>query len=280
MKSATVAALLAEAEQRLHCSPTARLDSEVLLGEVLKAERSHLYSSPERPVTPQQQARYHYLIAERACGVPVAYLTGWREFWSLKIEVNKYTLIPRPETEHLVEVALDLIRTHGFQTIVDLGTGSGAIALAIASEHPGAQITATDISEGALHIAHRNAKRLGLTNVIFQRGDWYEALDGMRFDLILSNPPYVASDDPRLREGDLRFEPPIALLAGGEGLTAIRRIIAEAGRHLYPGGWLALEHGYDQKGVLWDLFQSSGFQDIRTISDYSGQDRVTLARQL
>lgn len=280
MGRATLKALLAEAEQRLSSSPTPRLDAEVILCEVLKSERSHLYASAEEEVLPEQQRHYRRLVVERARGVPVAYLRGWREFWSLRIEVNRHTLIPRPETEHMVEAALELIRARGSQAIADLGTGTGCIALAIASEYPSCQITATDIAEEALEVARQNTKRLGLHNLEFRYGDWCEALDGKRFDLILSNPPYVASGDPHLRAGDLRFEPPRALLGGADGLTAIRRIIADVMRYLRPGGWLALEHGCDQKGALWDLLRSSGFRNIQTVRDYSGQDRVTLARGL
>src|SRR5918996_5657561 len=242
MRPVTIRALMAEAEQRLSASPTPRLDAEVLLCKALKIARGHLYSAPEEKVRPEQQIYYHRLITERMQGVPIAYLIGWREFWSLRIEVNRHTLIPRPETEHLVEAALDLVRAQGSSIIADLGTGSGAIALAIASEYPDTQITATDLSGEALEVARQNAVRLGLHNIQFRRGDWCEALVGERFDLILSNPPYVASNDPCLGQGDLRFEPPEALLGGKDGLTAIRRIIAEAGGYLRPGGWLVLEH--------------------------------------
>jgi release factor glutamine methyltransferase len=278
MKSATIASLLKDAEQRLPGSPTPRLDAEVLLCHVLSAARSHLFSSPDERVPGAKQARYYHFIAERARGMPIAYLIGRREFWSLDIRVNEYTLIPRPETEHLVEVALHLIQTQGIRHLADLGTGSGAIALAIASECPECQIIATDISGDALHVARQNAIRLGFHNISFHQGNWCEGLDGMSFDLIVSNPPYVPVSDPCLEEGDLHFEPPIAFMGGADGLGAVRQIIAQARGYLRPGGWLALEHGYNQRSAVWSLLRSSGFHDLSTSCDYSGNDRVTVAR--
>lgn len=278
MSAATIGSLLREAEQQLSASPTPRLDAEVLLCKVLKLQRSHLFSAAYECVHAQARACYEHVIAERARGMPVAYLTGYREFWSLPVEVNPHTLIPRPETEHLVEVALELIQSQGARKLADLGTGAGAIALAIASAYPECQITATDISAEALHVARRNAARLRLHTIAFRHGDWYEALEETAFDLILANPPYIPLAHPCLKEGDLRFEPRLALLGGMDGLEALRRIVVGASKYLRLGGWLALEHGHDQKKALCELLSAAGFQGIRSLRDYGGHDRVILAQ--
>ena len=274
----TIRSLLIEAERRLNGSDTGRLDAEVLLCHVLATDRARLYSAKDNVVSDGVQVRYRELISKRASGVPVAYLTGQREFWSLPLEVNDHTLIPRPETEHLVETALELIRTEDLRRIADLGTGSGAIALAIRSERPGCDVVATDISEAALALAQDNAARLDISGIDFRLGDWCEALAGETFDLIVSNPPYVADNDPYLHQGDLRFEPRLALAAGTDGLDAIRRILAGVRACLRKRGWLALEHGFDQKERLWNLLENHGFQPLKTVRDYGGKERVTVAK--
>jgi len=255
-------------------NPSVRLDAEVLLAHALDKPRTHLRAWPEHPVADHQTTRYRELIARRAGGEPIAYLTGTREFWSLSLEVTPETLIPRPETELLVEVALSLIPARERIPVADLGTGTGAVAAAVATERPGCAVLATDVSPEALEVAARNMARLGLDNVRLRRGDWCEALAGERFALIASNPPYVAREDPHLDRGDVRFEPRMALSAGDDGLDAIRAITATAGDHLLPGGALAVEHGHDQGPAVRELFARSGYVDVRSHVDLAGNDRV------
>lgn len=281
--------LLASAVATLGPQQTgARLDAEVLLAYALDAPRVRLHARPDAPVTPSRAARYRALIARRAGGEPVAYLTGLREFWSLSLEVTQDTLIPRPETERLVEVALARIPDAAAFTLADLGTGCGAVAAAIASERRGCRIVATDICPRALAVAARNIERLGLDNVSLRQGDWCDALaDGLaeasagfggvggdRFALIVSNPPYVARRDPHLASGDVRFEPPIALRSGDDGLQAIRRIAAGAREHLLADGALVLEHGHDQGPAVRALLRRHGYRDVRGYRDLAGNDRV------
>lgn len=256
--------------------PSARLDAEVLLAHTLDKPRTHLRAWPEHPVTDLQTSRYRELIARRAGGEPVAYLTGTREFWSLSLEVTPETLIPRPETELLVEVALSLIPAGERVPVADLGTGTGAVAAALATERPACAVLATDASPRALVVAARNMARLGLGNVTLREGDWCEALAGEHFVLIASNPPYVAREDPHLDRGDVRFEPRMALSAGDDGLDAIRAITAAATGHLLPGGALAVEHGYDQGEAVRELFVRHGYGDVRGFQDPSGCDRVVV----
>ena len=275
----TIRALLAEAEGRLRHSDTPRLDAEVLLSHLLTTDRARLYAAWDETVSDETEARYREWVSKRVAGAPVAYLTGQREFWSLPLEVNEHTLIPRPETEHLVEVAIGLIRTEGAHRISDLGTGTGAIALAIRSEYPDCRIVATDISEDALAVARRNTARLGFSDIDFRLGDWCQALACETFDLIVSNPPYIAEGDPYLQQGDLRFEPRLALASGADGFDAIRRILAGTSACLRQGGWLVLEHGFTQREGLWELLKSYSFQSLETLRDYNGKDRITLAKR-
>ncbi|MEP6907689.1 MAG: peptide chain release factor N(5)-glutamine methyltransferase, partial [Pseudoxanthomonas sp.] len=228
--------------------------------------------------TADASLRFQQLLEARLAGQPVAYLTGTRGFWTLALEVTPDTLIPRPETERLVELSLARLPPGTGARVADLGTGSGAIALAIAKERPQAQVIATDASQAALEVARRNAFANGISNVEFRQGHWFTPLDGERLDLIASNPPYIANDDPHLRQGDLRFEPVTALSSGTDGLDDIRQIVGAASGCLVVGGWLLLEHGFDQGASIRDLFKMSGFIDIATERDLESRDRVTLGR--
>jgi release factor glutamine methyltransferase len=276
----SIAALLREGAQQLAASgEAARLEAELLLGEVLGRPRSFLFAFPEQVPDANSAGRYRALIAARAAGRPVAQLLGRRDFWSLALAVDEHTLIPRPETELLVEAALARLPPDRAAHAADLGTGSGAIALAIASERPLLELVATDASAAALAVAQRNAQALGLASrVVFRLGDWLAPLAGERFDLIASNPPYLAEDDPHLKQGDLRFEPRSALASGTDGLDAIRRIVADAPAHLRPGGWLLLEHGLEQGAAIRALLEAAGFAAVRTLRDLEDRDRVSLGQ--
>ncbi len=256
---------------------TGRLDAELLLAQALGKPRSHLYAWPERQLGRDELLRFQKLIERRAAGEPIAYLLGRREFWSLELEVSPSTLIPRPETECLVEQALKHIPSDAHWLIADLGTGSGAIALAIASERPRCRILATDIYGTALEVARRNAGRLHLDNVSFVQGDWCAPLRTGRFQVILSNPPYIRETDPHLRQGDVRFEPRGALAAGADGLASLRRIAEDVREHLAPPALLLLEHGFDQEQAVHLLLERVGYRDISTIRDLANHPRVTQA---
>ena len=245
---------------------------------VCRLGRSELINGDRLAMSNAQQQRLDELVARRRQGEPVAYLTGVREFWSLELNVSSATLIPRPETELLVEIALECIPHDAPWTIADLGTGSGAIALAVAKERPHCRVVATDLSLAALDVATSNAEKLGLTNVKIRAGDWLAPLAGETLDMILSNPPYIRSDDPHTREGDVRFEPPLALNAGPEGLESIRHIALHARRHLRPGGWLMFEHGWDQADAISSLLHQHGYRAIVCHRDLAGHDRVTGCR--
>ena len=253
---------------------TERLDAEVLLSHVLDRPRSYLHAWPERPLTPGEQSRFMSLIRRRRAGEPIAYITGRQEFWSLTFDVNRATLIPRPETELLVETALQLadpIGSYGLR-LADLGTGSGCIALALAHERPRWQITAVDVSDDALQMAQRNARRLGIDNVEFLWNDWLSGFSANTFDIIVSNPPYIRAGDPHLH--DIRHEPQTALVAGPDGLDALRRIITEAETCLKPNGLLLLEIGHDQSEAVHNLNQAAGYTGIQFKRDLAGIPRV------
>ena len=258
------------------------LDAQVVLAHVLAKDRAWLAAHADEPLTRDQEAAFFVLAKRRRDGEPVAYLTGVREFWGLPLRVSPAVLIPRPETETLVELALSRLPVDRDLRVLDLGTGSGAIALALAHERPRARVLATDRSTEALAVAEVNARSLEIGNVAFARSDWYDGLpDAWRdvaFDLIASNPPYVAIDDPHLREGDVRFEPAAALVSGFDGLAAIRQIVAGARAHLAPGGTLVVEHGYDQAERVRELFVEAGFAAIVTARDLAGIPRVLAGR--
>jgi release factor glutamine methyltransferase len=273
----TLAQALKQAAARLQAaSDSAGRDADVLLCHVLGQPLSHLRTHPERALAADAQQRFDRLIARRAAGEPVAYLVGEREFWSQPFEVSADTLIPRPETELLVEEALRRLDRAAVLELVDLGTGSGIIALSLAKERPRWRLTATDASLAALRMAEKNARRLHCANVRFRHGSWFEPLEGQRFDAIVSNPPYIAAGDPHLSLGDLRFEPASALVSGADGLDDLREIIAGALHHLRPQGMLLFEHGYDQGERLRALLQAAGFSQEETVRDLAGQERVTL----
>lgn len=253
-------------------------DALPLLLHVLGRSHGWLYAHGDAPLPAADAARFDALVARREAGEPVAYLVGRRGFWTLDLAVTTDTLIPRPETELLVELALARIPLAADARVADLGTGSGAIALAVASERPQARVVATDRSAAALAVAGANARALGVRNVEFREGDWFAPLAGGCFDLVASNPPYIAEDDPHLGRGDLRHEPAAALASGRDGLDAIRTIIAGAPRHLASGGWLLLEHGWDQGVAVAALLRAAGFDDVGTHADLERRDRVTLGR--
>lgn len=274
----TIRALIDAASAR-RAGVETRSEAEILLAHVLGRSRSWLFAWPEHEPTADQRAVYAQLIDARWRGEPIAYLTGRCGFWTLELDVTPAVLIPRPETELLVELALARLPLDREVCVADLGTGSGAIALAIASERPQARVLATDASEAALAVARGNARRLDLRNVEFAQGDWCVALGGAMFDLIVSNPPYIASGDPHLAQGDLRFEPGSALASGADGLDAIRCILAEAPRHLVERGWLLLEHGYDQAAAVRELLTAHAFVEIDSARDVAGHERVSFGRR-
>jgi len=275
----SIAEALQEARGALQHSDSDRLDAEVLLAHVLGKPRSHLHAWPDARLAADQATRYRRLLARRAAGEPVAYLTGRREFWSLEFEVSPATLIPRPETELLVEQALEVLPAGAPLRIADLGTGSGAVAVALARERRHWRLCATDRCSAALQVARRNAVRLGAAQIDFVRGDWCAAFAGCSLDAIVSNPPYVAEQDPHLGQGDARFEPRTALAAGPRGLDDLARLINDAGRVLRAGGWLFLEHGAEQAAAVRSLLTDRAFGDMQTLRDLAGLERVTRAHK-
>ena len=256
-----------------------RLDAHLLVGAVLRQPRSWLLAHDRDPLPLDAAERISALLQRRAAGEPAAYLLGHKEFFGLTLAVNPEVLVPRPDTETLVNWALEVLAksstTDAPPRVLDLGTGSGAIALAVAHTHPPTQVTAVDASEGALRTARLNGERLGLS-VNWRLGSWFEAVAGERFDLILSNPPYIAEHDPHLP--DLRFEPRSALTAGADGLDDLRTIIQQAPAHLNPGGWLLLEHGWDQAEAVAQLLRDRGFLGVDHRHDLGGHARCTGAQ--
>ncbi|KDN29451.1 SAM-dependent methyltransferase [Vibrio fortis] len=277
VESALKAAIV-QLQEGENTSPS--IDAAVLLCHTLDKPRSYLLTWPEKHLTLEQEQHFNKLLTRRLTGEPVAYIVGEREFWSLPLKVSPSTLIPRPDTERLVEVALD--KTFGKAgDILDLGTGTGAIALALASEMPNRNVTGIDLRPEAQQLASENAERLNITNTTFLNGSWFEPLsENSRFSLIVSNPPYIEKDDPHLSQGDVRFEPITALVAEEKGLADIKHIADNARHYLEADGWLAFEHGYDQGDAVREIMQALGYLDVMTEKDYGGNDRVTLGRYL
>jgi release factor glutamine methyltransferase len=270
-------ALIDEGAARLErVADSPRSDAEILLAAALGKPRSHLAAHPRRQVTDCEATdRFEAYVTRRALGEPVAYILGEKEFWSLPLAVEPAVLIPRPETELVVERGLAHLAPRAEADVLDLATGSGAIALAIASERPACRVTGTDVSSGAISVALRNARRLGIERVEFLAGPWYEPVGSARFDLIASNPPYVADGDPRVEKSVQRFEPHAALYAGPTGLEALAEIASGARRHLKPGGWLILEHGNAQGEPVRALLCGAGFEHVQTHRDLGGLERCT-----
>ncbi len=268
-------ALAHAVEQLSSASDSPRLDAELLLARALDVQRSYLFAHPEDQLDAGARERFATAVAQRLDGMPMAYIIGEKEFWSLPLLVSPATLVPRPETELLVDQGLLRIPRKAEWAVVDLGTGSGAIALAIARERPLCRVTATDISEDALAVARVNAGQLALPNVEFLLGDWLEPLASRQFELVVSNPPYVASADPHL--ATLKYEPASALESGDDGLDAIRHLASSVGRILKPGGCLLLEHGFDQADSVARILADAGWSDIVTVNDLEGRPRVTAA---
>jgi len=261
---------------------TARIEVQCLLQHALQVSRAYLIAHPEYVLSDTEQTQYSSMLQRRLHGEPLAYILGGREFFGLNFQVNSATLIPRADTELLVEKALQIIPkntasnlSESIYSVLDLGTGSGAIALSIAHHRPHIQVVACDFSADALQVARENARHLNLNNIIFTHSDWYAALGNQHFDLIVSNPPYIAADDPHLQMGDLRFEPYTALAAGADGLQDIRQIIAGAHAHLKPQGQLWLEHGYNQAASVREILQQAGLHNIYSERDLAGIERIS-----
>jgi release factor glutamine methyltransferase len=271
---------LQQASQTLaDSSPSATLDAQVLLSYVLQRNSAHLLAWPEKDLSKEQQSHYQQLLHQRQRGVPVAYLTGSREFWSLNFSVNNSTLIPRPETETLVEYILTNFNKDDNLTMLDMGTGSGAIAIAIASEKPGWKITASDISEQALQMARQNSQFHQTDNITFINSNWFENIKQNDFDIIVSNPPYIAQNDAHLKQGDVRFEPATALSSGKRGMDDIEHLCLQAQGYLRKEGWLIIEHGYDQQQLVADCFVKNRFIEIQQRQDLSGHTRMTAGKK-
>ncbi len=256
-----------------------RIDARVLMKTALKVNDAHIAAHPERGLSHDERDRFLEWVQRRRAGEPIAYITGRREFYGLAFEVTPAVLIPRPETELLVDLALERIAPDQPCTVLDLGTGSGCVAVAIAKQRPCSRITATDVSPDAMNVARENARRHSAENIEFVSADWLGALRKASFDIIVTNPPYVALGDPHLSQGDLRFEPRVALAGGKDGLDCIRKIAADAHDRLRPGGWLLIEHGCDQGAPCLGLLRGLGYAEVRDFSDLSGLPRVAAARR-
>ncbi|MTI15535.1 peptide chain release factor N(5)-glutamine methyltransferase [Sansalvadorimonas verongulae] len=277
MPACRIDELLTRATELAQVSDTARLDLELLLCHVLDKPRSYLFSYPEYELTSDQLSQFEQLFHKRLEGHPIAHLTGVREFWSLELLIEPSTLIPRPDTECLVEEALELC-DHRPKQVLDLGTGTGAIALALASERPGWAVYGCDRVPDAVELAKKNAAHNNLERVQFIESSWFQQLPEQSFDLIVSNPPYIIDNDPHLQQGDVRFEPLSALTSGADGLDDIRHISSESPHWLRDGGWLMMEHGYHQGEDVREILASNGFTSIRTVQDLAGHDRITMGQ--
>ncbi|MEG5841903.1 peptide chain release factor N(5)-glutamine methyltransferase [Enterobacter mori] len=268
---------LREAVSELSESESPKRDAEILLEHVTGKSRTYLLAFGETLLTAEQEAQLAALLARRKTGEPVAHLVGEREFWSLPLYVSAATLIPRPDTECLVEQALARLPTAAC-SILDLGTGTGAIALALATERPDCTVTAVDVMPDAVTLAQRNVERLGLGNVTVLQSSWFTALENRLFALIVSNPPYIDEHDPHLAQGDVRFEPLTALVAANEGLADLDHIVTTSRQHLLPGGWLLVEHGWTQGNAVRALFTNAGYREVATCRDYGGNERLTVGQ--
>ena len=275
----TLVQALKLATSQLNMHHQAGLDAEVLLAHVLNKPRVYLHTWPETELSQDQELQFLSMIRQRAAGQPVAYLTGQREFWSLNFTVTPDSLIPRPETELLVERTLALLPENETLRIADLGTGSGAIAIALAHERRHWRLYAIDRSLQCVKLAQRNSRRLDVNNLCFINADWSKALANKCFDAIVANPPYIADSDPHLRQGDVRFEPASALTSGPQGLDDLRRLTKDAPRVLNPGGWIVLEHGIDQANNIRKLLNNIAFKNIATARDLAGLERVSCAQK-
>lgn len=262
-------------QARKQLDPESRIDAEILLSHVLHKNRAYLYAHLEDPLSADELVQFQHLIQVRSKGTPIAYIIGYRDFWSLSLEVNEHTLIPRHETERLVELALDLLPQHSPIQLLDLGTGSGAIALALAKERPLWHIDACDISIEALKLAQKNATAHQIKNVTFYQSNWFQQLPEKKYHAIVTNPPYIAKDDPHLKQGDLRFEPVNALISEQAGLADIEYIIKNSCNWLLADGLLLLEHGFEQKLNVQSILNLMGFKRIHSWQDLLGHDRVT-----
>ena len=267
------------AKQKLDSSNSRRIDSEILLCSILNCNRTKLYAYPDKVLSFDDKKKYKELINKRSEGYPIAYLTKQKEFWGHTLHINDNILIPRPETELLVEKALKLTSIFSLNKILELGTGSGAIAIAIASEKPNVNIKATDIKDNIIKIARKNADLYEIKNIKFVKSNWFSDIKKNNFDLIVSNPPYVSGDDPVLRNSDIRFEPVSALVSGNDGLDDLKKIIRESSNYLKNNGWLVVEHAYDQGAKVRKLFLENKFTS-KTIKDYNKLERITFGRLL
>jgi len=283
MTQFTIAQCLKLTEEISSVTDTARLDIELLLTHILNKNRTYLFTWSDQLLTPEQTKQFHDLLSRRKNGEPIAHIIGQREFWSLSFDVNNSTLIPRPDTELLVETVLELFSGDQPETLrycLDLGTGTGAIALALAKEKKSWKITGVDQSPAAVELAEKNRQKFQLQNAELKISDWFSNLGNQTFDVIVSNPPYIDQQDPHLSQGDLRFEPLTALVADEKGLSDIKHIIQQARNYLTPEGWLLLEHGYDQSRAVVNLFIEHGYFNIQTRKDYGGNDRVTFGKKI
>ena len=269
-------AIAAGADLLALSSESAKLDAQVLLLHILQKPRSYLFTWPEHALSDEQQSQFNIFIQRRLKGEPVAHITGLREFWSLSLEINATTLIPRPDTETLVEQALE-IALPATAKVLDLGTGTGAIALALGSEMPSWQITAVDRVSDAVALATRNQQRLAINNVHVKQSNWFSELHGEKFNLIVTNPPYIESSDIHLNQGDVRFEPLSALVADDCGMSDIKQIITQSRDYLSSNGYLLIEHGFEQGEAVRHFFEKMAFVNIKTVKDLGNNDRVTLA---
>lgn len=283
MKNISVAQCLQRASELESISDSARLDIELILCHILQKNRTWLFTWPDKTLTPEQQQKFDHFFQRRKNGEPVAHIIGQREFWSLPLVVNNSTLIPRPDTELLVEITLELFAQDSSDTVrhcLDLGTGTGAIVLALASEKSHWQLLGVDQSADAVALAQLNRQQLGFDHVAIAQSDWFTQIKLQEFDVIVSNPPYIDPQDPHLNEGDVRFEPHSALIAANQGFADIELIIRDSKAYLSNHGWLLLEHGYDQGAQVRTLFAQAGFAQVETRRDLGGNERVTLGQNM